>query len=63
MNPKVLKELTHLIDARRCLRKAKNESQYPEDSEVIEEALLEIEEVLSEHLGDYSVEQGAPEHE
>ena len=63
MNPQVLKELSHLIDARRNLRKAKETSNHPYDDEVIEECLLEIEEILSEHLGDYSVEPGAADHE
>lgn len=58
-----LRTLAHLIDARRNLRKAKKTSVRTRETKDIEVMLTDIETILSEHLGDYSVERGAASHE
>jgi len=52
MNEKAnLRMLTHLIDARRNLRKAKAQSKGA-DTHDIERTLLQVEGLISEHVGD-----------
>lgn len=52
MNEKAnLRMLTHLIDARRNLRKAKSQSK-GSDTHDIEYTLQQVEGLISEHVGD-----------
>ena len=44
--------LTHLIDARRCLQKARKQARTVEESEEIDYVLNHVEEQISEHVGD-----------